>query len=284
MMAVQRLRRMARSMGNLESAPQQQVIVERDYIQILPAQPRLIYVPVYDPAVVYVRRRPSWGTVLVSFGVGFALGAWLNHDCDWRYHRVYYHGWRGGGWVARSRPVVHMTNVYVNNQYTNVTVNRTVVNRSVNYANVSQFNSVHSGVTYNNRVHSRTRAINSNQQVVNPAPNRSTNINNDRGRWNRPRPASEKAAGAEERSPARSGSARVVPPSAKSAQEGTPKNGGVPGPRATGRPARKGYAQAGWPASKASGPAGTSHAHHGRAEKTGSSQGHSSRSADGGEK
>ena len=61
MTSVQRLRNMAYSQGNLVPTPQQQVVVDRGYIQILPAQPRVIFVPVYDPGVIYVRR--SIGTV-----------------------------------------------------------------------------------------------------------------------------------------------------------------------------------------------------------------------------
>ena len=62
MTSVQRLRGLARSEGNrVVSTPQQQVIVDPAYIQIVPAQPSVIYVPVYNPAVVYVSRPPSAG-------------------------------------------------------------------------------------------------------------------------------------------------------------------------------------------------------------------------------
>jgi hypothetical protein len=150
MMAVQRLRRMARSAGNLVTTPQQQVIYEGGYVQIVPAQPRYIYVPVYDPGVIYYRRAPGAivAVGLISFGVGLAIGAWLNHDCDWRGHRVFYHGWMGGGWIARSRTNVHITNVYVNNSYRNVHINRTVVNRNVDYRNLNRYSGVHRNVDY----------------------------------------------------------------------------------------------------------------------------------------
>src|SRR5688572_11726510 len=51
--AVQRLRAMARAQGNLESTSQQTVIVEPRVIRIVPASPRYIYVPTYDPYYVY---------------------------------------------------------------------------------------------------------------------------------------------------------------------------------------------------------------------------------------
>jgi hypothetical protein len=125
------------------------VLVEGGVIRVWPANPRLIYVPVYDPAIIYVRR-PSFG-LAISFGMGFLIGAWLNHDCDWGGHRVIYTGWSGGGWIGRSRPYVQVTNVYVNNRYTNVVVNRNVGNRQVNYTNINRYNNVHRDVNFGNR-------------------------------------------------------------------------------------------------------------------------------------
>ena len=155
MMSVQRLRNMAYSQGNLVPTPQQQVVVDRGYIQIVPAQPRVIFVPAYDPSVIYVRRvyRPGYGfDGFFNFGSGFVIGAWLNYDMDWGTHRVIYNSWdERGGWRERSRPYVHITNVYVNNRYENVRVNQNVVERHVDYDNVKRYNSVHHDVTYENR-------------------------------------------------------------------------------------------------------------------------------------
>jgi hypothetical protein len=153
--SIQRLRHMARDVGNLVSTPQQEVLVNGDYIAIDPYQPQFIYVPVYDPYICF-HRRPFLG-VAITFGAGFAIGAWLNRDWDWGGRGIYYHGWgeggRGGwhgGWIDRCRPNVRVTNVYVNNRYNTVIVNRTVVNRTVNVTNINRFNSVHRNVTYNN--------------------------------------------------------------------------------------------------------------------------------------
>ncbi len=155
MMSVQRLRNMAYSQGNLVATPQQQVVVDRGYIQIVPAQPRMIFVPAYDPGVIYARRvyRPGFGfDGFFNFGTGFVIGSWLNYDMDWGTHRVIYNSWdERGGWRERSRPYVHITNVYVNNRYENVNVNRNVVARHVDYDNVKRYNSVHRDVTYENR-------------------------------------------------------------------------------------------------------------------------------------
>ena len=148
MISIQRLRHMAHDVGNLVNTPQQQVLLEDDYISIVPYEPAYIYVPVYDPYICYYRR-PAWG-LAITFGVGLLIGAWLNRDCDWHHRRVYYHGWQGGGWIDRSRPRVHITNVYVNNRYDNVVVNRNVIHRNVNPRNIDRYKSVHRDVNYNN--------------------------------------------------------------------------------------------------------------------------------------
>jgi len=79
--SVQRLRHLARNVGNLQTTPQQEVLINDDYIAIDPVQPQFIYVPVYDPAICYYRR-PYYGPA-ISFGVGFPIGAWLNLDFRW---------------------------------------------------------------------------------------------------------------------------------------------------------------------------------------------------------
>ncbi|HYK90662.1 MAG TPA: DUF3300 domain-containing protein [Acidobacteriota bacterium] len=176
MMAVQRLRGMAHSQGNLISTPQQEVIVQGGYITIVPAQPRYVFVPVYDPAVVYVRRASFGGVFggVISFGAGFVIGAWLNRDCDWRDHRVFYHGWHGAGWIGRSRPVVQITNVYVNNRYTNININRTVINRNVNYVGINRYNTVHRDVTFDNHGNGKAHG-NQGYKVNNKIINRNIN-------------------------------------------------------------------------------------------------------------
>jgi len=127
--AIQRLRDEALSAGNLVSTPQQQVIVEDGFISIVPAQPELVFIPQYDPLAVYIEPPPPYG--FITFGVGFTIGVWLDRDCDWRGHRVFYHGWRGKGWIDRSRYHVQVGNsFYINNSLTSVEVNRRVVQRT----------------------------------------------------------------------------------------------------------------------------------------------------------
>lgn len=125
--AIQRLRAQAEAEGNLVSTPEQQVVDEGGVISIDPAVPDLIYVPQYDPSVVYMEA-PAPGYGFITFGIGFTIGAWLNRDCDWHGHRIYYHGWQGGGWIGRARPHVQIrNNVYINNRYVAVTINKRVV-------------------------------------------------------------------------------------------------------------------------------------------------------------
>lgn len=125
--AIQRLREEAEEAGNLYSTPQQQVVVEPEAISIVPASPEYIYVPVYDPNVVYYESySPAYP--FITFSTGLIIGAWLSRDCDWHRHRIYYHGWRGGGWVGRVRPHIRdRRGIYVNPRYSEVRVNRRVL-------------------------------------------------------------------------------------------------------------------------------------------------------------
>jgi len=89
MNAIQALREQAKAAGNLGDTPQQKVVEEGSAIRIVPADPEVIYVPQYDPQVVYV-----YSSVL-TFGPGFFVGPWLCYDFDWN-RRCFYRGnWLG---------------------------------------------------------------------------------------------------------------------------------------------------------------------------------------------
>jgi hypothetical protein len=146
MAAVQFLRWQARKAGNLATGQYHQVIVDRDYIEIVPYRPDFIYVPVYDPGIIFFH--PA---AVITWGVAFPIGVWLIHDFDWHGHRVFYHGWSGNrAWIVRSRGYVHITNVYVNNNFRTVNVNRNVVRRNVNVTNLNRFNTVNRNVNFTN--------------------------------------------------------------------------------------------------------------------------------------
>ncbi len=155
--SIQRLRELAQNAGTLQNTPQQNVVIEQDAIRIVPAQPQVIYVPQYDPEVVYVAG-PAYRPGLLAFSSGFMIGAWLNSDLDWNTHRVYYHGWVGPGWISYSRPYVRVTNrIYVNDSYRSrawvnpayrsrpVVVNRRYVTRHENRYEFNRNRSVSGG-------------------------------------------------------------------------------------------------------------------------------------------
>jgi hypothetical protein len=81
MASIQRLRAEASKLGNLQSSPQQQVIADGSNLEIVPADPQVIYVPVYQPAQVYYDA--PYGAPFITFGVGYPFGAWMDYDCDW---------------------------------------------------------------------------------------------------------------------------------------------------------------------------------------------------------
>lgn len=86
MESIQRLRQSASNLGNLQSTPQQQVINDGGYIEIVPVNTQVIYVPVYQPDQVYYQT--ANGSSFITFGLGFAIGAWLDCDFDWGNHNI----------------------------------------------------------------------------------------------------------------------------------------------------------------------------------------------------
>ena len=100
--AIQRLRAAAYALGNLKTTEQQEVVTETtasgtQIIVVQPANPQVVYVPVYNTQTVYVQQAPPpssanvAGAALIGFTVGIIIGASCNN---------YYHGpyaWRGGG-------------------------------------------------------------------------------------------------------------------------------------------------------------------------------------------
>jgi hypothetical protein len=112
---VQKLRTRAKAEGNLETTKEQTVVVEQQIIKIESPAPQVIYVPTYNPTVVYgawwypayppyVYYPPGYvaGAALFSFGVGIAIGA------AWGY------AWGGSNW-RRGRVDVNINrNINVN--------------------------------------------------------------------------------------------------------------------------------------------------------------------------
>ena len=122
---VQKLRNKARSQGSLASTSQQKVVVQDQVVVIEPANPQVVYVPYYDPAVVY----GSWwypayppfyyyppGAVVAAGAIGFAAGVAVASAWNW--------GWGHWDW---------------NHNNINCNVNRNI---NINNANI-QRNDVH---------------------------------------------------------------------------------------------------------------------------------------------
>jgi hypothetical protein len=103
--SIQRLRAQAQAKGNLKSNEQQKVEVSSEggsqTIIIEPANPQVVYVPQYDPNVVYTQSAPSSSSndaalaAFVGFGLGIAIGAAMSND--YYGYGAWGMGWHGGG-------------------------------------------------------------------------------------------------------------------------------------------------------------------------------------------
>jgi hypothetical protein len=85
---IQNLRREAQQYGYLQSGPQMQVVDDGGYIDILPVG-GYMYVPMYDPYIVFARPRPGFFVGgAIRFGGGFRWAAGYNRF-DWQRHEVF---------------------------------------------------------------------------------------------------------------------------------------------------------------------------------------------------
>jgi Protein of unknown function (DUF3300) len=94
MTAVQRLRAEAYTQGNLVTSQQQQVVAVGGMIQILPVRAGYIYLPSYDPTVVFS------ASAYISFGPAFAIDSHWDGQIDWHARHVvdrHHHVVRTGG-------------------------------------------------------------------------------------------------------------------------------------------------------------------------------------------
>ncbi len=153
---IQRMRKKAKDAGKLESTKEQEVEMkvedDKQVIVVQPANPQVIYVPTYNPTVVwgppiypyppiYYPPPPTGAIVaasVIAFGAGIALGAAFGGCCGW--------GW-GCSW-GRSNTVIIHNSYFVHNNYhhtNNVNIRNTNINNW-------QHDSVHrQGVPYQNR-------------------------------------------------------------------------------------------------------------------------------------
>lgn len=129
MSAVQRMRQRAYAAGNLRTTPQETVIAEPAGIVVAPVNPAVVYVPAYDPWLVYgspvpvypayyyvaPAPRPAGGLVVaaaIGFTAGVVVGAfahygwgWGHWGCGWGPHPVI--AYNHVAYVSRSVTVVN---------------------------------------------------------------------------------------------------------------------------------------------------------------------------------
>jgi len=96
--AIQRLRARAEAAGTLKSSEQEAVSAGVQGIEIAPAQPDVVYVPVYDPLSVYggwpSAEYPPDDFIVTGYPFGSFIGVtvvsplWGWEQWDWRHHRL----------------------------------------------------------------------------------------------------------------------------------------------------------------------------------------------------
>jgi len=143
--AVQRMRAKANSAGKLKTSQEQKVetkqVEGKTVVVIEQTNPQVVYVPSYDPAVVYGPPVYPYPPVyyptgrLLAFGAGVAIGAaWGNNNWGW-----------GCGWGNNN------VNVNVNNNFVN-NYNKTNVNNRISNNSNFQHNAAHrGGAPYSNK-------------------------------------------------------------------------------------------------------------------------------------
>jgi hypothetical protein len=122
MEAVQTMRQQARKAGNLKSNDQETVTTEGKTISIEPVNPDVVYVPAYDPWLVYgdpIDAYSNWypepGIFFdgpgIFFGTGFGIGffggfgwGWHHWGCDWHHHHLSYNH---NTYVSHSRTITN---------------------------------------------------------------------------------------------------------------------------------------------------------------------------------
>jgi Protein of unknown function (DUF3300) len=110
--AIQTLRQQAYSSGALDSNQYQNVSVQQQdgapVVIVQPANPQVVYVPVYQPEVVFAAYPGIVTAPLLTFGTGIAIGYLLTNQ-PW--------GWHGWGWGWGGRGVLWNNNVWRYNTF-----------------------------------------------------------------------------------------------------------------------------------------------------------------------
>jgi hypothetical protein len=119
--AVQRMRRQAYQYGYLRPSPYDNVVDSGGDLEILPTNPAYIYVPTYDPYVVFGPPRPGFfvgGAIrfgpAVVIGTPFFAWGWAHPYFEWHTHGIFFDAtpWNRG-WVNRGYYVHPYAHPYV---------------------------------------------------------------------------------------------------------------------------------------------------------------------------
>ena len=125
--AVQVMRRRAQGAGTLKTTPQQTVTTQGPTTVIEPANPDVVYVPAYDPWLVYgdpLMAWPGWypypgiwyGGPYLSFGMGFGIGFFGGFGWGWGHWGFNWRGgypmYGGGRYYSRSTTFYNRSNFY----------------------------------------------------------------------------------------------------------------------------------------------------------------------------
>jgi uncharacterized membrane protein YgcG len=120
--AIQVMRQKAQQAGNLKDTPQQTVQTQGSTIVIQPASPDVVYVPAYDPWLVYgypVAAWPGWypypgiwwGGPSLYWGVGFGIGFYGGYGWGWGHWGV---GWGGHTVIYNNNRYYSRSNTFYN--------------------------------------------------------------------------------------------------------------------------------------------------------------------------
>ena len=178
--AVQVMRARAQSAGNLKTTSQQTVTQEGQTIIIQPANPQVIYVPEYNPAVAYgapVAAPAGYTstdlalTGLLGFGAGVAVGALIADSDGWGSSH-WGCNWNGGGNVTYNHNVyVSNNNVYHRDNWNTVNWN----NNHTNWNNSSHPNWNTHPANWNNSAYNHSNFNNNNVNHANNLHSSRTN-------------------------------------------------------------------------------------------------------------
>jgi uncharacterized membrane protein YgcG len=125
--AIQVMRQRAQGAGNLKTTPQQTVTTQGSTIIVQPADPEVVYVPAYNPWMVYggpIMAWPGWypypgiwfGGPYLSFGMGFGIGYFGGFGWGWNHWGFNWGGryatFGGGRYYSRSNTFYNRSSYY----------------------------------------------------------------------------------------------------------------------------------------------------------------------------